>query len=74
MAEKPYQPGSGMVTPDKSCAQATQTVPGTNKITTGQTTTSPVKKLIREDSARAKGKQAALKLIAKNKTAGQRRR
>ena len=59
-----------MVTPDKSYAQAMQTVPGTNG-TAGLITTSPAKKLIGDDSARAKGKNAALKLIAKNKTDGQ---
>ena len=37
---KPYQPGSGMVTIDKSHAQAIQAVPGTNG-TTGQMPTSP---------------------------------
>ena len=63
-------PGSGMVTPDKSYAQAMQTVPGTNG-TAGLITTSPAKMLIGDDSARAKGKNAALKLIAKNKTDGQ---
>ena len=64
------QPGSGMVTPDKSYAQAMQTVPGTNG-TAGLITTSPAKMLIGDDSARAKGKNAALKLIVKNKTDGQ---
>ena len=70
IAAKSRQPGSGMVTPDKSYAQAMQTVPGTNG-TAGLLPTSPAKKLIGDDSARAKGKQAALKLIAKNKTDGQ---
>ena len=37
---KHYQPGSGMVTPDKSYAQAMQTVPGTNG-TAGLIPTSP---------------------------------
>ena len=70
LLQQSYQPGSGMVTPDKSYAQAMQTVPGTNG-TAGLLPTSPAKKLIGDDSARAKGKQAALKLIAKNKTDGQ---
>ena len=59
IAAKSYQPGSGMVTPDKSNAQAMQTVPGTNG-TAGLSPTSPAKKLIGDDNARAKGKQAAL--------------
>ena len=70
IAAKSRQPGSGMVTPDKSYAQAIRTVPGTNG-TAGLLPTSPAKMLIGDDSARAKGKKAALKLIAKNKTDGQ---
>ena len=70
IAAKSRQPGSGMVTPDKSYAQAIRTVPGTNG-TAGLLPTSPAKMLIGDDSARAKGKNAALRLIAKNKTDGQ---
>ena len=70
IAAKSRKPGSGMVTPDKSYAQAIRTVPGTNG-TAGLLPTSPAKMLIGDDSARAKGKNAALRLIAKNKTDGQ---
>ena len=62
----PDQAGSGMVTPDKSNAQSLQTVPGTNG-TTSQKSSSPEKKLIRDDSARAKGKRVVLNLLTKKK-------